>query len=64
MKGPSRTPLSKKVAKKAVVNPVSQQVKSTGIVGDVRPHAGTATNLQRAQWGITNRQSVGDWKES
>jgi hypothetical protein len=60
-KGPSRTPLSKRVAKKATVQPVSQQGKTSGIVGDVRPRAMTANNLQRAQWGITNRQSQGDW---
>jgi hypothetical protein len=56
----TRTPLSKKVAKKAVVRPVSQQTKTSGVVGDVRP-VQTNSNLQRAQWGITNRQSKGDW---
>jgi hypothetical protein len=59
--GPSRTALSKRVAKKATIKPVSQQVKTSGIVGDVRPVAMTANNLQRAQWGITNRQTQGDW---
>jgi hypothetical protein len=49
------------VAKKATIKPVSQQVKTSGIVGDVRPVAMTANNLQRAQWGITNRQTQGDW---
>ena len=60
MQGPSRTPLSKRVAKKPVIHPVSQLAASTGVVGDVRPE-GQVSNLQRAQWGIDNRSDKGDW---
>jgi len=64
MVGPQRStaPISKKVAKKAVVKPVSQLASGTGIVGDVRPVAATG-NLQRMQWDMTNRQTRGDWTD-
>lgn len=60
--GPKRSPLplSKKVAKKAVIKPVSQLASGTGIVGDVRPLNAT-DNLQRMQWDMQNRQTRGDW---
>lgn len=63
MKGPSRSPLSKRVTKKPVIHPVSQLSTGTGVIGDKRP-TGTDSNLQRAQWGIKDRQDTGDWKEA
>lgn len=60
--GPSRTAsLAKKVRKKVVVKPVSQLASGTGVTGDIRPDPSMASNLQRAQWAITNRQTRGDW---
>lgn len=59
--GPKRVaPISKKVAKKAVVKPMSQLASGTGIVGDKRPKVSTG-NFQRMKWGMTNRQTAGDW---
>jgi hypothetical protein len=60
--GPKRSSLSlsKKVAKRAVIRPISQLSSGTGIVGDKRPMA-AANNLQRLQWNMANRQTTGDW---
>jgi hypothetical protein len=59
--GPRRLPpLSKKVAKKPVLNPISVGTGQTGITSDKRP-ASASSNLQRSIWGIRDRPDKGDW---
>ena len=60
-KGPQRVaPLSKKVAKKAVVKPVSRSEAQTGILTDERPPV-LSTHFDRAKWNSANRHTKGDW---